>query len=190
MVDEKTLNKLKKYAGSSISTLIIGIILIISGPIAFHLIYDLGYSIAWGLGFIICGIVMIVLYSENTKTLSLKLKKAEAEGNLPLLLNDFMNGGKAFDGRMILGQGYIIGKGYGTILAYYEIANVYQKINYTNGVENARTLMAVTTYGRTLNLCSLKIRGKSDDEFNHVISYILSMNPRIVVGYQGEQGRR
>ena len=185
MYDESTLKDLKKYVRTSPATIVLGIIFIILAPIAYYMIYDIVYSIAWGLGILIMGIVLIGTYFHISGNLNKKLKKIEAEGNLPLLLNDFKTGGKAFDGRMILGQQYIIGKGLGTILAYYEIKNIHQKINYTNGIENQRTLMAVTTYGRTLNLCTLKLRGKSDDEANHVISYILSINPRITVGYHG-----
>ncbi len=186
MYDETALKKLKRYVRTSPGSIVLGIIFIILAPIVYNGIYDLVYSIVWGLTFLIIGIVLIGTYFHTSGNLNKKLKKIEQEGNLPLLLNDFMTGGKAFEGRMILGQQYIIGKGFGTVLAYYEISNIYQKINYTNGIENQRSLMAVTTYGKTMSLCALKLRGKSDNEANHVISYICSMNPRITVGYQGK----
>lgn len=137
---------------------------------------------------IVSGIVMFGLIfayvSQDYLIYIKKMKIIEQQGNMPVLLFDFKNGGPAFNDYLRVGGRYLIGKKTGTMVSYDEIARIYQYVHQTNFVEDSRMLKVKTTNGKTYSLCRLPLKGKADDEVNHVISYILSVNGNVQVGYK------
>lgn len=184
---ESEIKELKKYNKQSmvplimmhtvwVVALIFGLFFILSG----------GTVTAVATAFIVAVIFLLVgviLQLDSAKT-DKKIKSIEEQGNLPILLNDFKTGRQELKDFVRLGRTYIIGKRTGTIVSYGEVARVYQYIHKTNFVEDARTLKVDTTDGKSHTLCNLPLRGKADDEVVRIISYMLSVNSNIQVGYE------
>ena len=137
---------------------------------------------------IVSGIVMFGLIfayvSQDYLFAVKKIKVIEKQGNMPVLLYDFKNGGPAFNDCLRVGGRYLIGKKTGTIVSYDEISRIYQYVHQTYFVEDSRMLKVKTTNGKTYSLCQLPLNGQANDEVNHVISYILSVNGNVQVGYK------
>ena len=133
-----------------------------------------------GIGLIVGGIYEIVKFNNM-------IKSFEENGKMITILSDFRNGTKAFDGKLIIGQTWLIGNKTGTILQYSDVVRFYQTIHKTNYVEDGRTVTAVTKDGKRVQLCNLKTRGKSSDELDYFFSFISSNYPEIALGYDGPQ---
>ncbi len=133
-----------------------------------------------GIGLIAGGIYEIVKFNNM-------IKSFEENGKMVTILSDFRNGTKAFDGKLIIGQKWLIGNKTGTILQYSDVVRFYQTIHKTNYIEDGRTVTAVTKDGKRVQLCNLKTRGKSSDELDYFFSFISSNYPEIALGYDGPQ---
>ena len=133
-----------------------------------------------GVGLIVGGIYEIVKFNNM-------IKSFEENGKMVTILSDFRNGTKAFDGKLIIGQTWLIGNKTGTILQYSDVVRFYQTIHKTNYIEDGRTVTAVTKDGKRVQLCNLKTRGKSSDELDYFFSFISSNYPEIALGYDGPQ---
>lgn len=127
--------------------------------------------------------VICALNSDDYSRVDKTVKNVEQQGDLLTLLSDFRNGGKAFKDSLRLGGRYLIGKNTGTIISYGEVTRIYQYVHKTNLIEDSRMLRVETTNGKTYDLCKLPLRGKADDEVAQVISYIVSINGNVQVGY-------
>lgn len=177
---EKNIEELKNYNQENyIIFLSIGIILnsiclllMVSGyNISFYVVI----GILLGIGFIIWGVKSPQLYQK-------KLDELDANGDMPDIISDFHSGGRAFKDNLIFGNRLLIGKGTGEIIKYEDITRVYQTIHRTNFIEDGRTLTAVTSDNKTHQFCNLKVFGKSNDELEQVVGYIVSRNPSVQVG--------
>ncbi len=188
MDKERRKNALIKYARKSLALMVAGIIFIaftvilsvcfiVAGAFSKELIIAAGVMLLMG------GLLMAVYFVSLSK-LNKNIAKIEMNNGLEILLNDFENAGRAFNDRVVLGDVFIIGKNTGVIVSYGEITRIYQYIHSTNGVEDTRMLKANLAEGRTVDLCALQLRGKSDDELNQVCAYICSKNPDVRVGYK------
>ncbi len=183
-MEKDIINDFKKYIHPSPSLAVTGIITIAVSPILFFMIYDRMYAIVTSITTLLMGIICVVYFFEMRSQIAKQLRSIEERNFLSVLLDDFNHGGKAFNGMLILGKVFVLGKHRGAILTYSDIKNIYQKIDYYNGIESQRTLIAVTKDNKEHTLCVLKLRGRSDDEAIQVVNYIVSMNPEITVGYK------
>ena len=193
MTDKKRIKSLKKYIKPSNSLTALGVWFAFLGVSL--LIHEIvagiendgiefeGFWIA--VIFTLFAFLLIELGITGNKRLKKLYTDIEESGGLPLLLDDFENGGKAFKNKLVLGQRFLIGKNTGVVIAYSDIGRIYQEIHKTNYIEDSRTLkiLSVKT-NRYYDLCKIPLKGKADDEVQQVIEYIVSMNPNIRVGYK------
>lgn len=130
-------------------------------------------------------IIFIALFAVGLIPL-IKSKKfyadIESKGMLPYIEADFE---KAFPVRnnIYLGNNWIYVKGKERLLSYADITQVYQYIHKTNFVENERALKYVDKNGKHRVLCKIDLRGKSDEDVRKIVSFILSKNPNIKIGF-------
>ena len=122
---------------------------------------------------------------KETKRYNARLERIEQAGGLEALLTDFENGSKAFGGQLIVGKQFLIGKRTGAVLPYGEIVRMYQYIEKTNGIEDKRFVRVNTANDGVIDLCRLKLRGKSNEEFEQFSEYLVGVNPNIALGYNG-----
>ena len=113
-----------------------------------------------------------------------KMKKLAEDPNLPAMEQDFRMAQPMRKGKVLFGRNWIFVKGRKTPVLCGDIRQVYQFIQKTNFIESARTLRYVDTKGRTRDLCSLDLRGKSDEEVRQMVQLILTKNPNVKVGYK------
>ena len=111
-------------------------------------------------------------------------EQVQSNGTASQIVADFVNARSFFDDRLKLGERYVFGKRSGRILSYYDLQNVYQYIHKTNFVEDRRALRVNTNSNETVDICKMKLRGKSDDELMIVVMEMLKKNNRITVGYK------
>ena len=122
---------------------------------------------------------------KTSKNFDARLGRIEQGGAMGTLINDFENGSKAFNDQLIVGKTFLIGRRTGAVLSYGEIQRMYQYIEKTNGIEDKRFVRVVTANDGVLDLCRLKLRGKSNDEFEQFAEYLSRVNPNIAFGYNG-----
>ena len=170
-------NKYNSYYG-----ILFGILLSAGGV---YLIYS--GNIGYGIAGIIMGVVLIVLSIMEKKEYKDNINAIKANGEMPALLSDFRGGSRAFNGKLIAGQYFLIGEKTGSIIKYDDIAQVYETIHKTNYIEDGRTITVVTKDNKKKDLCKIKIWGKSKDELTQFFEYIKSRNPEIVLGYNEKQ---
>lgn len=97
---------------------------------------------------------------------------------------DFARALPAREDRIRFGEKWIFTKGSATLVRYEEITQVYQYVHKTNFIENQRLLKYVDTKGKHKTLCSLRLRGKSDEEAKQMMIMIYRKNPTIKIGYR------
>lgn len=188
-MEEQEFKDLKKYAKPSHALAVLGAFFVIIGLFVVVMglttdSYDSTEYIVTGIIGVLLGVLFIYLGIRDNKKFDKKLKEIEENGGMPILLNDFKTGGRAFKNSLIVGQTFLIGKKSGTIVTYNEIVQIYQYVHSTNFVEDSRTLKVKTIQNSVLDLCSIPLRGKGNDELEQVINYILSKNPNVKVGYK------
>lgn len=133
------------------------------------------------MSFPIIGILLTIII---TKMLNKRfLKKIEDSGCADLIYSDFSTATSMRKDLVRFGNTWIFIKNKRKILKYDEITRVYQYIKRVNFVENERALKYVDSNGKHRVLCSLQLRGKSDEELNMMIALILSNNRNVAIGY-------
>ncbi len=136
------------------------------------------------IGGFLLGAAIIIMTLKSGADYNKRMEQIQQNGQMPALLSDFRSGDRGFDGSLIVGQYYLIGKNTDTFFRYDEIKQMYQTIHKTNGFEDGRTVTAVGQDGKTRQLCSLKTRGKSNEELEQFFMFVHSKNPNIVFGYK------
>lgn len=117
------------------------------------------------------GIIMIACGGYFIGAYKKLIWDIESRGEVNSILRDFNDGRRAFDDNLIIGEKWLIGKGYGCAVRYGDIKSVRQNISKYKGHEN-RTLTAVYKNDTAHVLCRLKSGGKSDAEFEQAESEI------------------
>ena len=120
-------------------------------------------------------------------------KSLETDPKLAQLVEeDFRDATPMMGDRIRLGKLWIYSRHGAHLLGYDDISQVYQHVNRYLFFEMARWLecRTVTVQSsrfkskKTLNLCGLKLRGKSDAELLELFRLLESKNPNIKFGYQ------
>ena len=117
------------------------------------------------------------LYFWNT------IKSLKSRGMYHKAALDFNEAVPVLNDRIRLGRQYLFCKNTFIIIAYSDIHNVHQYVEYTNHFETSRELRIVDKQNQTRMLCKLKGRGNADIELHKVIRFMLHQNPNITVGY-------
>lgn len=177
-MDPVKLKEMKKYLKPGPGWVIFGALLLVFGVAGFvgmgwpALIY-----LAGG------GILLWVGITGNSEVEKL-VKELEARGELERVLADFGSGRFFAKDKIRVGNFYLFGKKKGQVVRYEDIRQIYQSIRKRNGAEVSRTLQYVNTQGKTLTLCDLQLREKSNDDMMQIMMIIKARNPSVKLGYQ------
>ncbi|MBQ7522893.1 MAG: hypothetical protein IJU14_08480 [Clostridia bacterium] len=145
----------------------------------FYLFMGILFTLLIGVGCIAIGIYKHYSYRK-------KLQYIKNEDRQTRLLYDFQQGNKAFNGKLILGSTFVMGKHSGIIREYAEIVRIYQFIPSNNYIgKEPRFLKIETATERDITLCAIDGKGKSDKELATVIDFVLSKNDKVQVGFIG-----
>lgn len=142
----------------------------------------LGNDVQFGGLLVFAGILLLSLIPLfRSRSFYAQLEEA---GLMETAVADFAKALPARKDRIRFGEKWIYRKGSAWLLGYEEITQVYQYVHKTNFIENQRILKYVDTKGKHKNLCSLRLRGKSDEEAKQMILMIYRKNPNIKIGYR------
>lgn len=112
-----------------------------------------------------------------------RLKYFEEKGVLDYAISDVRQGVKKFDGRVLLGQYCIMGKGTGLIVFYNEINAMYVKITI-NSDEDGTTEswdLKIDAGGKTYDICSVKKNEKSIRDWADICTFLRLKAPNIQI---------
>ena len=185
-MNEEKMNELKKYINpKSWGLCIVGVVFLAMAVflIASGAVTEGGKSLFAVAIFLLGGVGMFWSGISGHKEYKTKMAELENSGELGRLLSDFGAAQSFVDGKIRLGQTYIFGKGQGHWITYGEIRQVYQYVHKKNFVENGRQLRCVNSQGKTLTLCDLKLKGKSDEDVYKIVAIIKTKNPGVIIGY-------
>ena len=130
------------------------------------------------------GVMMLVIGLRSMLDYPRYITALEQSGKLRLILQDFSQAHSMVNDGIRFGHKLLYSKGAGRVMSYSEIVRVYQYIHRTNFVEDRRELRCTTRDGKTLTLCRLKTRGKSDGDVRLAVMMIHQKNPSIQIGYK------
>ena len=181
------MKELKKYLRTHISSFVMGIVFSLVTILFVLMMADsimqsefdwieLLLSIVFG---VICYISISSAFEER-KTLSKIFDRMDISN----IITDFQNSSSHFSNNLRLGREFIYGKHSNRVIGYEEVKQMYLYIKKKNGVEVERLLRVVDVDFQTVDLCKLKVSGKSDDEMKLVLSFIMERNPKIELGYK------
>ncbi len=135
--------------------------------------------------FALCVALLLSLAIEQHYSFRKKIADINSFGRGKAMLSDFNNAGRAFSGRLILGDEFVIAKRTGNICYYGEITRIYQYIPENQIIGERRYIKVDTAAKKGLMLCKIPSNGKGDNELNNVIGFVTSKNPDIQVGFVG-----
>lgn len=113
-----------------------------------------------------------------------RLKYFERQGVLQYALSDIQRGVTKFNGRVLLGQYCIMGKGTGLIVFYKEIGSMYVKIDRTTDDDGNTTeswSLKIDAGGKTYNICSVNKNADSIRDWNEICMFIRLKAPNIIL---------
>lgn len=96
--------------------------------------------------------------------------------NINAIEQDFAKAYPFVKGKVRLGKSYIFTKGSGKLVAYSDIAQIYQYIHKISGIEDKRMLKYIDADGKHHVLCPLRLKGKSDSEMKDILTVIRQKN--------------
>lgn len=178
-MDKSVEKQIKKFASPSVGYLFVGVV-----GAAFCGLLAYGYnSLAYKIPFALSGVFAlgycIWFYFGRTMALNKKLAAVDASSESLILMNDFQNAGRAFNGRVIMGDRFIIPKDGGYIYSYDEIERIWQVTQSTNGIEMFRNFYIVDKNGKKRLFFAISRQYYNREEYQSVIGFMLSKNPNI-----------
>jgi len=111
-----------------------------------------------------------------------RLKYFEKNGLLNYAISDVQCGVTKFDGKLLLGQYCIMGKGSGLIVFYNEISSMYVKIDRhtdDDGTTTETWNLKIDAGGKTYQICSVKNDPLSVHEWAEICNFIQLKAPNI-----------
>lgn len=181
------MKELKKYLRTYISSFVMGMVFSLVTILFVLMMVDsiIQSEFDWiepVLSIVFGGLVYISISSafEERKILS----KIFDRTDILDIIADFQDSTSTFSNKLRLGRKFVYGKHTNRVIRYEEIKQMYLYIRKKNGREVERLLRVVDVNFQTVDLCKLKVNGKSDDEMKLVISFIMEKNPKIELGYK------
>lgn len=177
-MDPVKLKEMKKYLKPGLGWIIFGALMLIISILGFM-------GMGWvALIYLIGGGILLWVGISSSNDVEKLVRELEAKGELERVLADF-EGGKSFvKDKIRVGNSYLFGKRKGQIVRYEDIRQIYQSIRKRNGAETSRTLQYVNAQGKTLTLCDLQLREKSNEDMMKIMMIIKAKNPAVKLGYQ------
>ncbi len=111
-----------------------------------------------------------------------RLKYFENNGLINYAISDVQYGVKKFDGKVLLGNYCIMGKGTGLIVFYNEISSMYVKIDRSTDDDGDTTEtwnLKIDAGGKTYKICSVKNNQQSVREWAEICNFIQLKAPNI-----------
>ncbi|MBQ1389003.1 MAG: hypothetical protein IIY78_05190 [Clostridia bacterium] len=113
-----------------------------------------------------------------------RLKYFQQQGLLNYALSDIKRGVTKFDGRVLLGEYCIMGKGTGLIVFYNEIGSMYVKIT-TSTDDDGNTFeswdLKIDANGVTYDICTVTKNAKSIKEWAEICTFLQLKAPNILI---------
>lgn len=128
--------------------------------------------------------MILIDFIKENQNLSRQLEELQNSGRMPLTAVEFQSARQMMKDKLRLGTKHIFRKHGGSLLQYTDIVQVYQQITKKNFMETNRSLKAVLADKKTIDLCTLKTGGRSDEDMKEIIVFLCMMNPAILVGYK------
>ncbi len=174
------MEELRKFLKPSIALAVVGAVLMVLG-----LVFGIaGHVLVALIIFLVIGGFLLFLGVKEQTDFKWMMEEYARQGALEDIAADFAAGRTWSKDTLRTGEKYCYNKGAGKVYPYTDIRNVHQYVHKTNGIEDQRQLRAVMADGKTVTLCTLKLRGHSDEELQQLIMLLLSKNPSITVGYR------
>lgn len=181
------MEEIQNYQKNSVGTYILFAVMTLIGLAALVGMFFMENKIAAAIiGIIIGGgggVSLLSTVKEDTK-LRQELEALQSTGAMPQLIAEFQSARQMMNDKIRLGNQHIFRKHGGILLKYSDVVQVYQTIRRKNFAETSRTLNAVLKDKKTIVLCDLKVRGKSDEEMKEIIVHMCLRNPAILVGFK------
>ena len=144
---------------------------------------DMFRLIVWSLGGIACFIYFTVFeYVLPYVRMMNAIKGAKQRGDHQVLINDFKNAGRAFKDSLILGDGFMIAKGSGSIYRYSDLTRLFHVVETSGGIVIRHKLYIYDLSDKKRRLCYIDRSAYDRDEMQSVYAYIISKNPIIKLG--------
>lgn len=181
-MDKSVEKQIKKFASPSVGYLFVGVV-----GAAFSGFFAYGYDslMAYFL-FGLCAVFSLGyctwFYFGRIAALNKKLAAVNASSESLILMNDFQKAGRAFNNTVVVGDKFIIPKDSGYIYSYDEIDRIWQVTESTNGMELRRTINIIDKNGKKVKFFWIARQYYSREEYQSVISFMLSKNPNIKLG--------
>ena len=185
-MDNDTRKQIIKFAKPQSWYTVLGIIFIVSGIILFipimimpvtRRIFEV--SMELNITALVIGAVFLIRQHIIKSRVTARLDLIEQSFGHFVLENDFFNGEKRFNGSVIMGDCFVIGKATGTIAAYEDIKKVCCKIYRHNFREFFRQIKVVLEDGKTLTVCTIFLSTNIDFETDRIFEIIKLRNPGI-----------
>ena len=139
---------------------------------------------------IITAIVLFILWiiahhnyiTKPRKRFKGRLKYFQQQGMIDYAVSDVNRGVKKFDGRLLLGEYCIMGKGSGLIVFYNEIGSIYVKINRSTDDEGNTTEtwdLRIDAGGKTYTLCNVSKNPQSIQDWAEICTFLSIKAPHI-----------
>lgn len=147
--------------------------------------YDEDFYLMLGLGivFLVMDLLIVLGWVKNRRALDRTLDELQGQDKLDDLIKEFAEAKPVLKDGMRLGEEHIFPKRNGYFIAYGDVTRVFQYVHRTNFVEDNRMLKVRLTTGKERAICRLRRRGKSDEELQPVLAFMLQKNPAIQIGY-------
>ena len=175
---------LKKYLKPGISMLCVGLV-ILAGCAAYGVlsVAKTGAWIPLAIGLLFA---VLITWFGVKEQLDFRrfLGELEQRSDLRDLMNDFESARSWFKDDIRTGEAHLYVKNAACLYEYGDIRNLHQYVHKTNGVEDRRELRAVMADAKSVTLCRLKTRGRSNDDMVQLTAAIVAKNPAITLGYK------
>ncbi len=139
----------------------------------------------------IAGVVIVIFWIAIHHSMIIKprkrfrgrLKYFQQQGLLNYAISDIQRGVTKFDGKVLLGQYCIMGKGTGLIVFYNEISAMYVKIDRSSDEdgETETWSLKIDAGGKTYTICSVAKNAQSIKEWSEICTFLQFKAPNIQI---------
>lgn len=97
------------------------------------------------------------------------VNRFKKDGTIDCVTDDFRNGERFLNGRVIRGERYLMSRGSGTVFRLDDVVKVYDRTKQNGFAGDTRILLAETRDGKTHELTFLSMKGKDDEDIRRLI---------------------
>ena len=173
------------YATPPISLMIVGLVFFAVSPIVYLIAHAIASenwrAVVCGTVTGVMGLVFAMLRFYCLAAAKRAIKKSEENASSSLLAEDFRNGKKFLNYRVICGDYYFLTKGMGVIVKLSEIDEIRRETKYYKGVPSSENLTAVMKDRRKVTLISIGQIEGSHPPLGDILRHIERVAPDIKI---------